>query len=114
MSDGNNHPKMPSFNTNSAISLGLLVIVCGGIWQLSGILSTNRETAKDSFNDIKLLVTEQRAAITVQQAKFDARFDKLEMGIAAGWSTADMERWVNKLAKQNPQLTVPEVERHAP
>lgn len=95
------------FNANSAISLGLVIIVAGGIWQLSGILNTNKDSAKDSFSELKNLIVTHQAEAKVQQALMTNRLDKIETGLSERWTANDMERWTFKLEKANPAISVP-------
>lgn len=78
---------MPTFNVNSAISLGLMLIVLGACWNLSAQLTSLNLGQGALVKQIENMATESKKN---------------------PWTGTDMFKWAVQLQRENKTLVVPE------
>ena len=94
----NESPTRVTLNMQTYVSIGLIMLICGGIWS---ILSAITGTKIDISDTRRELIT---------------RFDKIELRVSSlentknVWTATDMFKWAVHLQQANPQMKVPEPE----
>mgnify|MGYP007027865158 CR=1 FL=1 len=89
-------PRM--INVNTGVSIGLIGLVCTGIWLILNAVSGTK------------------TEVGATRQELNGRFDKMELRVTNlesarnSWTNTDMFRWSVHLQQANPQIKVPEPE----
>src|SRR6266446_183549 len=115
MSDETNSPKVrtPSINTNTYVSVGLLVAILGGFWAvINTIYSAKFELASNQVA-LATKVDSNQTTIASKVDNLTLRMDKFEK-FQETWGLQDMFKWSVHLQRDNDgsqgsvKLRVPE------
>ena len=92
------HKGQMMINTNTYVSVGLIMLICGGIYAILGAINSTKSDVNATREDL------------------NRRFDKVELRVASlessrnTWTATDMFKWAVHLQQANPQIKVPEPE----
>lgn len=90
--NGDIHNKLPGINVNTYVSIGVIVILCGGFWAV--------------INSIYAAKVE----LTMRTERLELRLTAIESmkKESETWNDRDMFKWTVHLQRDNPNLKVPE------
>src|SRR4030095_9590729 len=89
-------------NTNTFVSLGVLIAIVGGTWVLANKISNVKTDILASNITMKTEFTAKATSIEARVTALEGR-PKNET-----WSDGDMFRWATRLQRENHNLKVPE------
>ena len=94
----NNDPPKLMINTNTYVSIGLIMALCGGIWAILSAISSTKADIESARRDLNF-----------RFEKLEGRITNIESSKNV-WTSTDMFKWAVHLQQANPQIKVPEPE----
>ena len=95
-------------NSGSAVSVGLLMSIIGGVWFLGTSLSSVKQQSSDSFSETKAMIVKQETALEMLRISMNGKLDTLGLQSTDRFTKTQMQLWTTRFQRDNPTLKIPE------
>ena len=105
----NGHLKVQHLNTNTYVSMGMIVLLLGGFAFVMRSVNEGKTDIRDMKSEILLQALTTKNELSADIKDLKNRMTAME-STKNSWTSTDMFKWAVHLQQSNPQIKVPEPE----